>query len=100
MKNSWWLKLFNPVDISSLIYFRIIFGMVMMWEVAKYFENGWIASYWIAPEFYFRYPLFEWVSPWPGQGMYIHFAVLGVASSFYYFRAFLSFFYDSVFSRF
>ncbi len=82
MKNSWWLKLFNPVDISSLVYFRIIFGMVMMWEATKYFENRWITNYWIIPEFNFHYPLFEWVNPWPGQGMYIHVAVLGLLALF------------------
>ncbi len=82
MKNSWWLKLFNPVDISSLIYFRIAFGLTMMWEVVKYFEKGWINAYWIAPEFYFSYPLFEWLKPWPGNGMYIHLAVLGVLAFF------------------
>ena len=82
MKNSWWLTLFNPVDISSLVYFRIIFGLVMMWEAAKYFENRWITNYWILPEFNFPYPFFEWVTPWSGQGMYIHVAILGLLALF------------------
>lgn len=79
MKNSW---LFKPVDISSLIYFRIVFGLVMLWEVVRYFEGGRIASHWITPEFYFYYPLFEWLQPWPGNGMYIHFAFLGLLALF------------------
>ncbi|HET6851964.1 MAG TPA: HTTM domain-containing protein, partial [Pyrinomonadaceae bacterium] len=73
--------LFNPVDISFLVFFRILFGGVMLWEVYRYFTHGWIARYFLEPAVTFTYYGFSWVKPWPGRGMYIHFFVLGVAAA-------------------
>jgi hypothetical protein len=70
-----------PVDIASLAVFRIAFGAVMVWEVYRYFSKGWIARYYIDPDFHFTYYGFGWVKPWPGDGMYVHFAVLGLAAA-------------------
>jgi len=70
--------LFVPVDAASLAVFRIAFGALMLWEVWKYFANGWIARYYVDPTFHFTYFGFEWVRPWPGSWMYVHFAILGV----------------------
>ena len=69
---------FAPVDIASLVFFRIAFGALMTWEVYRYFSRGWIGRYWIEPQFLFKYYGFSWVHPWPGNGMSIHWAVLGV----------------------
>lgn len=69
-----------PVDVASLACFRIAFGAVMAWEVVRYFQKGWISTYYIAPQFHFTYYGFGWVKPWPGPWMYVHFAVLGLAS--------------------
>ena len=73
-------KLFEPRDIAILVYFRIIFGAVMLWEVFRYFEHDWISRYWIDPIFHFTYYGFDWVKPWPGDLMYVHFAAMGVLS--------------------
>ncbi len=70
--------LFRSVDIAWLVYFRVAFGVLMIWEVYRYFAHGWIREYWIEPTFHFTYFGFEWVRPWPGPGMYIHFVALGV----------------------
>ncbi|GAB4151308.1 MAG: HTTM domain-containing protein [Planctomycetaceae bacterium] len=50
----------------------------MLYEVFRYFANGWIRSHFIDPQFHFTYYGFGWVSPWPGNGMYWHFAALGI----------------------
>ena len=73
--------LFNPVDISFLVFFRILFGGIMLWEVYRYFTYGWITRYFIEPAINFTYYGFSWVKPWPGRGMYIHFFVLGLAAA-------------------
>jgi hypothetical protein len=73
--------LFNPVDISFLIFFRILFGGIMLWEVYRYFSNGWIRRYYVEPAVTFTYYGFSWVKPWPEPGMYIHFFVLGLAAA-------------------
>src|SRR5262245_14093661 len=73
--------LFRPVDISFLVFFRVLFGAIMLWETYRYFSHGWISRYFIEPTFNFTYYGFSWVKPWPGRGMYIHFVVLGLAAA-------------------
>jgi vitamin K-dependent gamma-carboxylase len=70
-------RLFEPIDGASLAVFRILFGAIMTWEVWRYFSKGWIERYFIEPRFHFTYFGFDWVEPWPGNGMYWHFAALG-----------------------
>ena len=76
----WWRCLFSPVDGASLAVFRVIFGAIMLVEVYRYFSYGWVRSYYIEPPFHFTYYGFGWVKPWPGDGMFWHFAVMGLAS--------------------
>jgi vitamin K-dependent gamma-carboxylase len=73
--------LFEPVDISFLVFFRIVFGGIILWEVYRYFTHGWIRRYYVEPVLNFTYYGFSWVKPWPGRGMYIHFFVLGLAAA-------------------
>jgi vitamin K-dependent gamma-carboxylase len=73
--------LFEPVDISFLVFFRILFGGIILWEVYRYFTHGWIARYFVEPALTFTYYGFSWVKPWPGRGMYIHLFVLGLAAA-------------------
>ncbi|HKC12385.1 MAG TPA: HTTM domain-containing protein [Vicinamibacteria bacterium] len=73
-------RAFAPVDAASLVCFRVAFGVVMAWEVIRYFRNGWIAADFIEPAFHFKYFGFGWVRPWPGAGMYVHFTALGIAA--------------------
>ena len=74
-------ELFKPVDISFLVFFRILFGGIVLWETYRYFTRGWITRYYVEPVVTFTYYGFSWVKPWPGRGMYIHFFVLGVAAA-------------------
>jgi len=71
----WLAYLTTPVDGASLALFRIGFGLIMAWEVWRYFSKGWIARYYIEPTFFFSYLPF--IRPWPGNGMYWHFWLLG-----------------------
>ena len=68
----------KPVDVASLVAFRVLFGALLLWEVLRYFDHGWIHRQYIEPEFQFHYYGFGWLSPWPGAGMYVHFAGLGL----------------------
>lgn len=73
-------SLFQPIDNASLAAFRILFGALMLASIVRFWSYGWIRDIYIAPPFHFHWLGFSWVSPWPGIGMYIHFAVLGLAS--------------------
>ncbi len=72
-------RFFSPVDISWLVFFRVVFGGVMLVEVGRYFAYHWIETF-NASDFHFTYYAFEWVKPWPDPGMHIHFALLGIAA--------------------
>jgi len=70
--------LFEEVDASALVVFRVMFGVIMLVECWRFWSKGWIERHYIAPQFLFKYYGFEWVEAWPGSGMYWHFAALAV----------------------
>lgn len=72
----------TPKSIASIAFFRIAFGLLMLWEVSRYFKYDWIERQFISPNFLFTYDGFSWVTPWSGNGMYIHFYVLGLLALF------------------
>lgn len=72
-------QLARPVAPHCLGFIRIAFGLVIVWEVWRYFTNGWIERYFREPTFFFTYWPFDFVRPWPGIGMDVHFFALGLA---------------------
>ena len=66
------------VDAGSLAFFRIAFGLSCVFIVARFFAYGWIGELYVEPSHHFTYLGFGWVKPWPGWGMYVHFASLGL----------------------
>ena len=66
------------MDATSLAVFRIVFGLVGLLIVARFFAYGWIGELYVEPAHHFTYVGFGWVKPWPGVGMYAHFAALGL----------------------
>ena len=75
-------RLFVPVDISFLAFFRIVYGLTMLWHVWSVISGGRLKPLYIEPVFHFTWYGFEWVRPWPGAGMYIHFVVMLALSVF------------------
>lgn len=75
-------RLFQPIDAGMLVFFRVAFGLLMTWEASRYLTsrfNGmdWIYRLFLEPQVHFKYYGFEWIAPWPGDGMYYHFWALG-----------------------
>ncbi len=68
----------RPVDIASLVTFRMIFGVVMFVGIVRMLASGWIPQVYGEPRFFFAYPGFSWVTPWPVWGMYVHYVVLAI----------------------
>ncbi len=79
--STWLRSLFRPIDASSLVFFRIAFGVIMLVEVWRFYDRDWITRYYVDPDFMFKYYGFGWVQPWPGDGMYWHFVLLAVLSA-------------------
>jgi vitamin K-dependent gamma-carboxylase len=73
-----WLS--RPVDAASLHAFRRLFGLLMFVSVIRFAARGWIADIYIDPPIHFPFWGLEWLRPWPGVGMYIHFAALALAA--------------------
>ena len=67
---------------SALAYFRIIFGLTMVWESSRYLLRTWIQRYYVNPDFHFTYWPFTFVDPWPEPFMTFHVVLIGVAGLF------------------
>ncbi|MGH8874320.1 MAG: HTTM domain-containing protein, partial [Acidimicrobiia bacterium] len=65
-----------------LVYLRIGFGTLMVWETWRYLANGWVTRYYQQPSFFFTYWPFDVVRPWPGEWMTWHFLAMGLAAFF------------------
>lgn len=64
-----------PIDF--LVYFRLVFSLVMAAYVVMYLRKGYVSFYYIEPTYLFKWYGWSWVQPWPGDGMYYHFYVMG-----------------------
>ncbi len=79
----------EPISISQLVSFRILFGLLTFFSTLRFWYLGWIEKHYIQPVFHFKYFGFEWVEPLNSFGMYaVHIilllASLGVTFGFLY----------------
>ena len=73
---------FAPVDIASIVFFRIAFGSLLIWRCYDHLAHDVLAKLWLEPRFLFKYYGFSWVHPWPGHWLYIHWIALDVFALF------------------
>lgn len=72
--------LFTPVDTAGVVFFRIAFYAIVVWQAWRFIDHQWVELFYINKQFYFTYWPFDFLRPWPGRGMYIHlWALFGVA---------------------
>ncbi|MFY0607508.1 MAG: HTTM domain-containing protein [Cyclobacteriaceae bacterium] len=78
----------KKVTIAPLVTFRLLYGVLMLASTIRFWAKGWIAEQFIAPKVFF--PFVEGLSPLPGIGMYVVFALIAVSTLFiilgYYYR--------------
>ncbi|MGY0390982.1 HTTM domain-containing protein [Bizionia sp. KMM 8389] len=74
--------LFKQTDNTSLIIFRIIFGLLCFLESVGAIFTGWVKRTLIDPEFTFSFIGFEWLQPLPGSWMYVYYVIMGVFGLF------------------
>jgi len=79
MLNRW---LFNQVDNSALVVFRVLFGLLIALEAFGAIFTGWIRRTLIEPDFTFNFIGFEFLQPLPGNGMLWYYGVMGVFGIF------------------
>lgn len=78
MLNKW---LFKHIDNSSLIAFRILFGILITLESFGAILTGWVNNVLITPKFTFTFIGFEWLQP-PNEWMYVYYILMGVFGVF------------------
>lgn len=69
------------VESSTLAFFRVFFGLQMIFSLARFWINGWIESVYIEPVFHFKYYGFGWVQSL-GEYNYILFVVAIISAVF------------------
>ncbi len=89
-----WLE--QPVDNTTLVTFRAIFGLLLMIEAGGSILTGWVTEVYVEPQYTFPHMGFGWLKPLPGGGMYLYYAVMAAAGAFVmlgaYFRSALAVF--------
>lgn len=71
--------LFKPIDIASLVFFRLLFGILIIAEAISLLWIDWVSEAVTQANMQFRYYGFEWVAPLPPVYMYGLLIILGVA---------------------
>ncbi len=70
--------LFQKMDNSPLIIFRIFFGLIIAAEGFGAIATGWVRRTFVEAQFNFNFIGFEFLEPLPGIGMYVYFAIMGI----------------------
>jgi hypothetical protein len=64
---------------STLAFFRLAFGFMMVFSIIRFASYGWIDKFYIQPQFHFSYYGFEWAKPL-GIYTYLLFVFCGIAA--------------------
>lgn len=70
--------LFERVDNSKLIVFRIFFGLLMMVESWGAIATGWVKETFVEPKFTFNFIGFDWTQVLVGDTMYVVYGIMGL----------------------
>ena len=70
-----------PVEAAPLAVFRILFGLMMLFSIIRFWSYGWIDKLYIQPKFNFTYYGFEWAQPL-GVYTYLVFFICGLSAIF------------------
>ncbi len=71
--------LFQPIDNSPLVLFRLIFGLLIALEAGGAIATGWVRDVFVTPAFTFNFIGFDWLQPLVGETMYAIYAAMAVA---------------------
>ena len=72
---------FMPCDASSLAVFRMALGLSISWFAWDTLASPSLNHDYIKPAIHLTFYGFDWVRPWPGHWMTLHFIVLLIASA-------------------
>lgn len=70
--------LHERVSVQSLAVFRMCFGLILAYDVWRFFRADRIYRYYVEPDFLFSYYGFSWVKPLPAPYIYYAWGLVGV----------------------
>jgi len=70
----------EPVDASSLVFFRVAFGLLLFAATVRFAAHGWIREHYLEPRYFFPFWGLDFAKPLPGPWMYVVFAVMGASA--------------------
>jgi hypothetical protein len=80
--NTYFLKYINVYSkASTLAFFRLAFGFMMLFSLIRFACYNWIEAFYITPEFHFTYYGFQWIKPL-GSYTYLLFLLCGLSAFF------------------
>lgn len=71
----------TTTETATLAFFRLAFGLMMLFSVIRFASFGWIEKMYIKPQFHFTYYGFGWVKPL-GDFTYVLFFICGLSALF------------------
>ncbi|MEM7161572.1 MAG: HTTM domain-containing protein [Bacteroidota bacterium] len=72
----------REIDFSSLVFFRIAFGILMITGQIRFLANDWVYELYVQPKYFLKYYGFEWISVPDETGLYILYALSIVSALF------------------
>ena len=83
---------------ETLAFYRLAFGLMMLFSIIRFLSYGWVEKFYINPIFHFTYYGFDWVKPL-GNFTYILFLIAALSAFFvaigYKYRFFIILFFLS-----
>lgn len=70
--------LFQQIDNTSLVLFRVLFGLLITLEAWGAIATGWVTRVLVEPKFTFNFIGFDFLQYLQGPYMYVHFFIMGV----------------------
>jgi len=67
------------IQASTLAFFRLAFGLMMLFSIVRFVSFGWVDKFYIQPKFHFTYYGFDWVKTL-GNVTYLLFFICGLAA--------------------
>ena len=80
ISGSMWKQVFKKIDNSSLIVFRIFFGIIFFAEAVGALALKWVDNNFVNTVTNFTFIGFEWLLPLQNETMYVVFGLMAVAS--------------------
>ncbi|MFB9097622.1 MULTISPECIES: HTTM domain-containing protein [Flavobacterium] len=65
----------------TLAFFRLAFGLMMLFSIIRFVSYGWVDKFYIQPKFHFTFYGFDWVKPF-GYFTYLLFIICGFSAFF------------------